>query len=52
MACYDFTGIFYNETNAIIEGEGTLTSGTWPDTFPFFPIQPRSEMKFTAFGVS
>ena len=52
MASYDFTGIFHNETDAKMEGEGTLNSGTWDRTSPVFPIQPRSEMQFTAYGVS
>ena len=52
MAGYNFTGIFYNETNAIIKGEGKLISGNWDITSPTFPIQPRSEMQFTARGVS
>ena len=52
MAGYDFTGIFHNKTDAKIDGERTLTSGTWAGTYPVFPIQPYSEMQFTAYGVS
>ena len=52
MSGYNFTGIFHNETDAKIEGEGTLTYGTWADTSPVFPIQPYGKMEFIAKEVS